>query len=67
MLTLGVTSAERVLQLVNSKTETDSNPSGHNSTIQEIIQFQDVIFDYNPDKPLIKNANFIVQPGTGFK
>jgi len=63
MLTLGVASAERVLQLINSKTEIDSNPSGHNSTIQGIIQFQDVTFGYNPDKPVIKNANFIVQPG----
>ena len=63
LLTMGIASARRILQLINAKTEIDSNPTGYAETIQGHIKFENVTFGYTPGKPVLKNISFEVQPG----
>ena len=63
VLTMGVQSAKRILQLLNWESDIDLNPSGYSQEIKGYIKFENVTFGYNPDKPVIKNVSFSVEPG----
>ena len=63
VLTMGVQSAKRILQLLNWESEIDLNPSGYSQDIKGYIKFENVTFGYNPTKPVIKNVSFSVEPG----
>ncbi len=76
-ISLGMASARRILELINSKTNLDQNADGFAETIRGEICFRSVDFSYTPaetDKtlqppsPVVKdtvlsNVNFTVQPG----
>ena len=63
VLTMGVQSAKRILQLLNWESEIDLNPSGYSQDIKGYIKFENLTFGYNPTKPVIKNVSFSVEPG----
>ncbi len=63
VLTMGVQSAKRILQLLNWESEIDLNPSGYSQEINGYIKFDNVTFGYKADKPVIKNISFTVEPG----
>ncbi|MFX0144349.1 MAG: ABC transporter ATP-binding protein, partial [Candidatus Hodarchaeota archaeon] len=59
-----VSSAQRLLELMNKKTEIDENIKGYNKPIEGSIKFQDVTFTYpGSEKPVIKKINFEIQLG----
>lgn len=62
LVQLGVSSAQRILQLMEEKTELDQNVGGHSAPIRGEIAFDDVTFGYAGD-PLLRNISFTAAPG----
>jgi ATP-binding cassette subfamily B protein len=59
-----ISSSERLLELMNKKTEIDENLGGTKKIIDGKITFENVSFTYpGSEKPVLKNINFEVQPG----
>lgn len=59
----GISSARRILALINSETELDENKQGHSGPIKGAIEFRNVSFGYGPGKQALDNVSFKVQPG----
>jgi ATP-binding cassette subfamily B protein len=59
---LGIASARRILETINTETELDENPAGVAQPIRGEIVFENVSFSYN-GKPMLKNINFTARPG----
>jgi ATP-binding cassette subfamily B protein len=62
LVQLGIASAERILELINTETELDENVAGLNQPIRGQVVFQDVSFGYN-GKPVLKDISFTARPG----
>ena len=62
LVQLGVASAERILELINTETELDENEAGIARPIQGEVAFENVSFSYN-GKPVLKDVSFTVRPG----
>jgi ATP-binding cassette subfamily B protein len=62
LVQVGIASAERILDLINTKTELDENREGVARRIRGQVVFEDVTFSYN-GKPVLKNVSFTAQPG----
>ena len=61
---VAVTSAERLLELMNRETEIDENIKGITKQLEGRIKFENVSFSYpGSNKPVLKNINFEVKPG----
>jgi ATP-binding cassette subfamily B protein len=58
----GVSSAERILAIINTRTDLDENTAGHRSTIQGEIVFDRVSFGYG-DTQVLHDISFRVAPG----
>ena len=64
IIRLAVSSAQRLLDLMNKKTEIDENKNGYAKPIDGTIEFQDVTFLYpGSEKPVLKNISFKLQTG----
>jgi ATP-binding cassette subfamily B protein len=59
---LGVASAERILELINTETELDENPAGVARAIRGEVVFENVSFGYD-SKPVLQNISFTARPG----
>lgn len=60
----GVASAERVFELLDAEEQSPDNPDAPAPIEgQGRIEFQNVKFSYSPDKPLIEDLSFTVEPG----
>ena len=62
LVQLGVASAERILELINTETELDENEAGVARPIRGEVAFENVSFSYN-GKPVLKDVSFIARPG----
>jgi ATP-binding cassette subfamily B protein len=62
LVQLGVASAERILELINTETELDENEAGVVRTIQGEVTFEHVSFGYD-GKPVLKDVSFTARPG----
>ena len=62
LVQLGIASARRVLELINTETELDENPAGVAQPIRGEIVFENVSFSYN-GKPMLKSISFTAWPG----
>jgi ATP-binding cassette subfamily B protein len=62
LVQLGIAGAERILELINAKTELDENKAGVTKPIQGEVIFENVSFSYN-GKPMLKNISFTARPG----
>jgi len=61
---LAVAGAERLLEIMNKKTEIDENPKGVKKKIEGAVKFENVSFAYpRSSKLVLKNINFEVKPG----
>jgi len=60
---LGIASAARILEVLNTETELDENESGVARPIRGEVVFENVTFGYEPGKPVLKNVSFTVRPG----
>jgi ATP-binding cassette subfamily B protein len=63
VLTMGVQSAKRILQIINWESLIDLNSSGYAEPINGNVDFENVTFGYSPAKTVIKNVSFSVKPG----
>jgi ATP-binding cassette subfamily B protein len=63
-ISLGVSSARRILELINRETNLDQNVAGHTGTMRGEIEFREVAFNY-PDEPepVLAEISFKVKPG----
>jgi ATP-binding cassette subfamily B protein len=64
----GISSAERILQIINEETDLDENRAGHTGEIQGKIRFEDVSFHFEQsDDPnrraILSDLSFEVNPG----
>jgi ATP-binding cassette subfamily B protein len=62
LVQLGVASAERILELINTETELDENEAGVTRTILGEVTFEHVSFGYD-DKMVLKDVSFTARPG----
>lgn len=62
-LASGYASAERILGVINAKTELDQNEEGYTGDLQGRITFEDASFGYLDDSEVVQNISFDVQPG----
>ena len=68
-ISLGLSGARRILELINSETDLDQNVAGHTGIMRGEIEFRDVSFTY-PDPEhgsegecILENISFKVKPG----
>ncbi len=62
LIQLGVASARRILQLINTETELDENPQGVAKPIRGEIEFDHVSFAYD-GTPVLQDISFRANPG----
>ena len=62
LVQLGLSSAERILKIINEETEMDENAEGYSATMRGEIVFDNVSFGYE-DGRLLENISFKVAPG----
>ncbi len=62
LVQLGVASAERILELINTETELDENEAGVVQTIRGQVTFEHVSFGYD-GKPMLQDVSFTACPG----
>jgi len=62
LVQLGVASAERILELINTETELDENETGIARPIRGEVVFENVHFGYDA-QPVLKNISFTARPG----
>lgn len=59
----GMASAQRILELINRRSDLDQNAVGHQGRAHGEIEFRNVGFAYQDGSPRLKNISFRVQPG----
>lgn len=59
----GLSSARRVLEVINTETELDQNVGGYSGVMDGGLKFNDVTFSYNGGVPALAEVNFEVKPG----
>jgi ATP-binding cassette subfamily B protein len=59
----GLSSAQRVLELMNEQSELDQNAAGYSGRMDGSISFENVTFSYNGGSPALQNVSFEVKPG----
>lgn len=62
-VSLGVSSARRILELINRETDLDQNEAGYEQQLRGEIEFRDVCFRYEDNEPALENISFKVSPG----
>jgi len=63
LVQLGIASAERILELINTETELDENEAGAAQPVQGEVVFQNVSFGYDEDAAVLKDVSFVAHPG----
>jgi ATP-binding cassette subfamily B protein len=62
LVQLGLSSAQRILKIINEETEIDENEAGYAAPMRGEILFDDVSFGYE-DGSVLENISFHVKPG----
>ncbi len=62
-LASGYASADRILEVINVKTELDQNTEGHSAPVEGSISFESVDFNYGGGDDVLTNISFSVKPG----
>lgn len=62
-LSLGVSGARRVLDLMNRETNLDQNTAGYAKPMRGEIEFRNVCFEYNEGEKVLDEINFKVRAG----
>ena len=63
LVQMGVAGAERILQVLNARTELDENPEGVRQRIAGHVRFEDVTFGYGENSAVLCNVSFEARPG----
>jgi ATP-binding cassette subfamily B protein len=59
----GLTSARRILALINAETYLDENTQGYAGRMQGAIQFEHATLLYRSEAPVLEDVSFEIQPG----
>ncbi len=59
----GLSSARRILALINAKSDLDENQTGYAGEMKGAIQFDHVTFKYHSETPVLDDVSFAVKPG----
>jgi len=59
----GLSSARRILALINAESDLDENSAGYANEMRGAIQFEHVTFNYRSDTPVLDDVTFEVKPG----
>ena len=62
LVQMGIASAERILELINTETDLDENIGGYAQPMRGEVVFEDVCFGYN-ETCMLNNLSFRVNPG----
>jgi ATP-binding cassette subfamily B protein len=62
-ISLGISGARRILELMNQETNLDQNTSGLSQDMRGEIEFRDVSFAYPTGEAVLQNISFHVKPG----
>jgi ATP-binding cassette, subfamily B, bacterial len=62
LVQLGIASANRILEMVNTETDLDENEAGISQSITGQVRFENVSFAYD-GSPVLKNISFEANPG----
>jgi ATP-binding cassette subfamily B protein len=62
-ISLGISGARRILDLINRETNLDQNVSGFTSTMRGEIEFRNVSFSYPDGGSVLNGLSFHVKPG----
>jgi len=62
-ISLGISGARRILELINRETDLDQNASGRVANLRGEIEFRDVTFQYPSGDAVLQNISFKVKPG----
>ena len=61
-ISLGISSARRILELINRETDLDQNTQGYADTMRGEVEFRNVDFAYGSEN-VLENISFKVRPG----
>ncbi|WP_119069670.1 ABC transporter ATP-binding protein [Aggregatilinea lenta] len=59
----GLASAERILAIINTRTDLDQNAQGHEARLDGAIRFDQVDFGYLPGKQVLHDVSVAIEPG----
>ena len=59
----GLTSARRILALINAETFLDENTAGYTGRMRGAIQFEHATLLYRSEAPVLEDVSFEIQPG----
>ncbi len=62
-VSLGISGARRILELINRENNLDQNLAGYNGLMRGEVEFRDVTFAYQGSEPVLENISFKVHPG----
>ena len=62
-ISLGMSSARRILELLNSETLLDQNADGYAESMRGEVCFRSTAFAYNPGDDVLNDISFTVAPG----
>ncbi len=62
-ISLGLSGARRILELINRETDLDQNSTGYTDAMRGEIEFRDLSYEYDEDEPVLENISFKVTPG----
>jgi ATP-binding cassette subfamily B protein len=62
-MSLGLSGARRILELINRESDLDQNAAGFDKQIQGEVEFDNVCFEYNAGEKILEDISFKVKPG----
>ena len=62
-ISLGISSARRILELINQENNLDQNAQGYAAAMRGEIEFRNVSFAYGEDEAALQDVSFEVKPG----
>jgi ATP-binding cassette subfamily B protein len=62
-ISLGLSSARRILELINRESDLDQNAAGFDGQIKGEVEFSEVCFEYNEGEKILEDVSFKVKPG----
>ncbi len=62
-VSLGIASAQRILELINRENNLDQNVRGYQSQMRGEVEFRHVTFSYDEGEPVLEDVSFKVNPG----
>jgi ATP-binding cassette subfamily B protein len=63
LISSGLASAQRILELINRETDLDQNVDGYTQPMQGEVEFRNMTFAYPTGEAVLRDVSFTVRPG----